>query len=88
MLGFSDGAVRFYDFSLRLEAWFEDLSAGPVQSISFSNQNNIYKDLEAGSPGLKFWVPDFLVGTSDSFVIGEDDQSPIFCFLTFLRCRK
>jgi WD40 repeat protein len=31
---------------------------------------------EAGAPGLKFWVPDFIVGTSDGFVVGV--ESAIF----------
>ena len=37
-VGSKDGAVRFYDHTLRLEAWFEDLAAGPVSSLSFSVQ--------------------------------------------------
>jgi hypothetical protein len=56
-----DGAVRFYDFFFRLEAWFEDLSAGPVNSVSFSTQDCPFDKGEAGAPGLKFWVPDFVV---------------------------
>jgi WD40 repeat protein len=66
----ADGAVRFYDYYLRLEAWFEDLNAGPVSSISFSVQPNPFPASEAGSPGLKFWVPDFIVGTSHAFMVG------------------
>ena len=69
-----DGAVRFYDFFLRLEAWFEDLSAGPVTSISFAVQNCPFPMGEAGAPGLKFWVPDFMVGTSDAFVVGVESR--------------
>ena len=34
--GTADGAVRFYDEELRLIAWFEDIQAGPVCSISFA----------------------------------------------------
>ena len=37
-LGCSDGTIRFYDASLRLEAWFEDCAAGPVTSLTFSIQ--------------------------------------------------
>ncbi|DBA03566.1 TPA: hypothetical protein N0F65_011467 [Lagenidium giganteum] len=37
VLGSSDGAVRFYDFDFRLVAWFEDMNAGPVTSVSFAN---------------------------------------------------
>ena len=66
-----DGYVRFYDFTLRLEAWFEDLAAGPITSLSFSLQeppNNI--------PSTQFWVPDFVVGTQDALVVGV--ESAIF----------
>ncbi len=34
--GAKDGFVRFYDPLLRIVAWFEDLEAGPVTSVSFS----------------------------------------------------
>jgi hypothetical protein len=27
-----------------------------------------------GSPGLRFWVPDFIVGTSDAFVVGVESR--------------
>lgn len=74
VVGCSDGAIRFYDFFLRLEAWFEDLSAGPVNSVSFAVQPCPFAAGEAGSPGLKFWCPDFLVGTSDAFVIGVESS--------------
>jgi hypothetical protein len=70
VLGCADGAVRFYDFFLRLEAWFEDLAAGPVSSISFSLQQSPFEEGEAGSPGLKFWCSDFIVGTSEAFILG------------------
>lgn len=32
----NDGAVRLYDFLFRLEAWFEDIDAGPITSVSFT----------------------------------------------------
>lgn len=70
VLGCNDGAVRFYDFFLRLEAWFEDLAAGPVTSVSLAHMACPYAPGEGGSPGLRFWCPDILVGTSQAFVIG------------------
>lgn len=70
----ADGAVRFYDFSLRLEAWFEDFAAGPLTSVSFSDQVCPFTDGKHGAPGLQFWVPEFLVGTSDAFIVGVDSQ--------------
>jgi len=70
----ADGAVRFYDYFLRLEAWFEDLKTGPITSLSFSVQDCPFPYGEAGAPGLKFWVPDFVVGTSDGFVVGVESS--------------
>lgn len=70
----SDGAIRFYDMFLRLEAWFEDLSAGSITSFSLSLQSCPYSEGDAGEPGLKFWVPDFLVGTADAFIVGVESN--------------
>ena len=67
-----DGAVRFYDFTLRMEAWFEDLMAGPVNSVSFAMQDCPATDV--GKPGAKFWVPDFMVGTTDAFIVGVESS--------------
>ena len=72
VVGCSDGTVKFYDFTLRLEAWFEDLAAGPVNSISFAAQENPYGAAEAGAPGLKFWTPDFMIGTTDALIVGVE----------------
>lgn len=72
VLGCHDGAVRFYDYFLRLEAWFEDLGAGPISSVTFADQYCPFPPGEAGAPGLKFWVPDFIVGTQDAFVVGVE----------------
>ncbi|CAM9252355.1 unnamed protein product [Discosporangium mesarthrocarpum] len=60
-----DGTVRFYDFKFRIEAWFEDLNAGPVTSVSFAN------GLEAkeASEGQAFHVPDFTVGTRRAYIV-------------------
>jgi WD40 repeat protein len=68
----SDGAVRFYDFSLRLEAWFEDFMAGPVTSLSFSAMNCPFPEGMGGEPGTTFWVPDFMIGTSEALIVGVE----------------
>ena len=34
--GGADGHVRFFDFDFRIIAWFEDIDAGPVASVSFA----------------------------------------------------
>lgn len=67
-----DGSIRFYDFSLRLEAWFEDMAAGPVTSVSFTIQSCPFPADEAGRPGLQFWVPDFIAGTAEAFIVGME----------------
>jgi hypothetical protein len=43
-----------------------------VTSLSFSLEENPYSEKEAGTPGLKFWVPNFTIGTSDALVVGID----------------
>ncbi len=37
--GCADGAVRFFDFQFRVVAWFEDIQAGHITSISFADQS-------------------------------------------------
>jgi WD40 repeat protein len=70
-IGCGDGNVKFYDFSLRLEAWYEDVMAGPVTSLSFSLQESPFFQKEiTGGPGLRFWAPDFIIGTSDAYIVG------------------
>eukprot|EP00599_Poterioochromonas_sp_BG-1_P007632 CAMPEP_0173138452 /NCGR_PEP_ID=MMETSP1105-20130129/3699_1 /TAXON_ID=2985 /ORGANISM="Ochromonas sp., Strain BG-1" /LENGTH=858 /DNA_ID=CAMNT_0014051051 /DNA_START=306 /DNA_END=2882 /DNA_ORIENTATION=- len=74
VLGCQDGAIRFYDYFLRLEAWFEELNAGPVHSLSFSLHESPFSVDEGGKPGLKFWAPDFIVSTKNAFVIGVESS--------------
>ena len=68
----SDGTVRYYDFSLRLEAWFEDFMAGPVTSLSFAAMTCPFPEGVGGEPGTTFWVPDFMIGTSDALIVGAE----------------
>ncbi|KAG1711729.1 hypothetical protein DVH05_008972 [Phytophthora capsici] len=77
VLGSSDGAVRFYDFDFRLVAWFEDLNAGPVTSVSFAlpattDDNNPNDDTRVGddADSESFHVPDFIVSTASAFIVG------------------
>jgi len=76
VIGASDGAVRFYDYQFRVQAWFEDLSAGSVKSISFekSNDDGEEGDLApGGSSGVgvedDFKCPNFLVSTGSALVV-------------------
>jgi WD40 repeat protein len=60
--GNSDGTIRFYDFSFKVVAWFEDLYLSTIKSISFSNTeprvatNDLQDDVEE-----LFKCSDFLV---------------------------
>jgi len=64
-----DGAVRFYDFQFRLEAWFEDLDAGPVLSVSFSAADPQHGGAPlAANPA--FQCPDFVAATSRAYIVG------------------
>uniref|UniRef100_H3GM44 Cilia- and flagella-associated protein 251 n=1 Tax=Phytophthora ramorum TaxID=164328 RepID=H3GM44_PHYRM len=79
VIGSSDGAVRFYDFDFRLVAWFEDMNAGPVTSVSFAlpaNATNGDADSNLGRAGgddadsESFHVPEFIVSTASAFIVG------------------
>eukprot|EP00753_Platysulcus_tardus_P018249 PLAT6795.1.p2 GENE.PLAT6795.1~~PLAT6795.1.p2 ORF type:complete len:975 (+),score=426.58 PLAT6795.1:45-2927(+) len=65
--GSDGGIVRFYDHHFRIVAWFEDLDAGPISSLSFANTT-----LSDGEPPSSFWVPDFVVGTQNALVLGAE----------------
>lgn len=75
--GCADGAVRFFDFQFRVVAWFEDIQAGHITSISFAdqqtqaqlNQSNSQVSME------EFSVPDFIVGTSDGKILQLDSKT-------------
>lgn len=63
--GSDDGAVRFYDFQFRILAWFEDLDAGPVTSVSFANTTP-----EPHPDPDGFNCSDFIVGTKNALIVG------------------
>lgn len=65
VVGFTDGAVRVYDGALRLLAWFEDLAAGPVSSVSFAAGRAVQQPGGAGP-----LLPDLVVGTTRALVVG------------------
>ena len=58
--GGADGHVRFFDFNFRVVAWFEDLDAGPISSISFAYQPSALK-----ATGVDLACPDFILGTTN-----------------------
>ena len=66
--GGSDGNVRFFDFKMRIVAWFEDIldgEGGRVLAISFSG----YLPHEAPASKKDFVVPDFMVATDRGRII-------------------
>ena len=65
----SSPQVRFYDMSFRLEAWFEDLEAGPVTSVSFASALNGASQTRADGTRLDFATPDFVCGTRRGYVV-------------------
>jgi WD40 repeat protein len=65
IVAFGDGTVRAYDGALRLVAWFDDIAAGPVTSVSFGLGTLVPGDV--GRPPV---LPDFVVGTSRGLVVG------------------
>jgi WD40 repeat protein len=76
VIGAGDGAVRFYDYQFRVQAWFEDLSAGSVKSISFEKSIDEGEGDEYGLPGGggvgvddDFKCPNFLVSTGSALVV-------------------
>ena len=62
--GGAEGHIRFFDFDFRIIAWFEDLDAGPVSSVSFAHQPHTLKT--PGEDGAAFSCPDFVVSTHNA----------------------
>lgn len=89
-VGDADGAVRFFDYGLRLVAWFDDMNAGPVTSISFAAPGGAVGAswlgaaargaADAITPQGAFSIPDFVVGTTRSLIVGM--QGSAFARLT------
>lgn len=68
--GGQDGFVRFYDPLLRIVAWFEDLGAGPITSLSFSTAlPDRAAHAELADTLNRFIVPDFVVATAESRLV-------------------
>jgi len=84
IVGGEDQSVRFYDMEFRIVAWFEDIDAGPVNSISVSrtaklhmvnmpsqaiNSGNGVVDESIEPRNIKFGLPDLVIGTRKSQII-------------------
>jgi len=64
--GGADGHIRFYDFEFRIIAWFEDLDAGAIASISFAVPSSAKK---ASAPSSVLTCPDFVTGTHNALIV-------------------
>jgi WD40 repeat protein len=64
--GGSDGFVRFYDFKLRMVAWFDYFNNGPVTSIDFARTG---KEVPAMLTAENFDCEDFVFGTSSAQIV-------------------
>lgn len=72
-----DGAVRVYDYLFRLEAWFEDLDAGAVTSVSFAAVEFNRGGGEGGGVVDDVSVlnlPPFVVATRNASVLALDSS--------------
>uniref|UniRef100_A0A0G4H590 Cilia- and flagella-associated protein 251 n=1 Tax=Chromera velia CCMP2878 TaxID=1169474 RepID=A0A0G4H590_9ALVE len=72
IIGGSDGAVRFFDFQFRIQAWFEDLHAGAVRAVSFEYSEEDEDEAavaHAGGAEEDFACPSFLVFTASALVV-------------------
>eukprot|EP01018_Ginkgo_biloba_P037259 Gb_40877 [translate_table: standard] len=65
IIGGADGFMRFYDNSLGLVGWFEELNSGEITSISFSAKKHLSQSEAQSSVN----VPPFIVGTSKSCML-------------------
>lgn len=68
--GSADGYVRFFDPMLRLVAWFENMAAGPICSVSFSTAPATVDTSQLHDLDL-FLCPDFVVGTTQGMVVAQ-----------------
>eukprot|EP00760_Papus_ankaliazontas_P016936 PhM_4_TR16952/c0_g1_i1/m.27931 len=67
-----EGYVRFMDHQLRMVAWFEELNAGPIISVSFArNLPDDAKGLDGKGTftGNEFRCPDFVASTAQAMIL-------------------
>ncbi len=64
--GGADGHVRVFDADFKILAWYEDLDAGPVTSVSFAHESSgNFSGFSAG----RLRCPDFVVTTASSLIV-------------------
>jgi WD40 repeat protein len=64
--GGSDGFVRFYDFKMRMVAWFDNFDNGPVTSVDFANTG---KEMPAVLTAENFDCEDFIFATAQAQIV-------------------
>ncbi|OMJ77112.1 hypothetical protein SteCoe_23386 [Stentor coeruleus] len=78
VVGSSEGAVRFYDQRFTVEAWFENIKADNIMSISFadqaprpSNENQLKNEPSRIDDDKKkiFACPDFIISSDNANII-------------------
>ena len=73
VVGFSDGAVRFYDKRFTVEAWFEHIKADNIMGISFANQAprpSIEDNFKPEDEHKRiFACPDFIIASDNAYII-------------------
>lgn len=72
VVGFSDGAVRFYDQRFTVEAWLEHIKADNIMSISFANQPprpSVEANFADDDQKRVFACPDFIVASDNAHII-------------------
>ncbi|XP_070205737.1 cilia- and flagella-associated protein 251-like isoform X2 [Littorina saxatilis] len=76
VIGDQAGHVKFFDQSLKLIYWYQDIHFGPITSVSFATDPdfltvmrvNTEYPLDASIPAPKFVIRDFVVGTSIAII--------------------
>lgn len=81
--GGHDGLVRMFDSQLRIVAWFEEMGAGPIASLSFQHIPSRAADVlaraiaedVAGQGTALGALPDFVVSTAGAMIVAVSARS-------------
>lgn len=68
----ADGSVRFYDHDFRIIAWYEDIHAGAIHSLSFAASCDPYTVANTADTSHKeelFYIQNFIISTEAAQVI-------------------
>jgi WD40 repeat protein len=65
--GGNDGHIKFFNFKFRLQAYFEEIRNGPINSISFANTTNTLEKWQ-------FSCRPFIIATKNAAILKITDQ--------------